>query len=292
MNWLLFSVAAVPSYPQRFLLWTSGDLHKIPFFIRHGFYYSRKTSYIIIRNKKKRRQQQTVCEHRFSPLHPQRTEKKSTRTRAHTQRAAQLHKKKYSANANLNLLPAWQLYKMPKNIHNSLVCSLRSCFFRSRFFAVIIICIHLNCLRFSVPPDRISIKDESGAERTSVVGPYSEGDTINLYCEVFGGKYRTLCLYFRLVSVEPKCSKGHWRVAHRDIRLASVAPSDSDITWIFAIPKPHRETEDILIGIRFCSKPLSIDWRQKSGCFTLLKLPLEIKSYHFDESLVFIACFT
>lgn len=57
-----------------------------------------------------------------------------------------------------------------------------------------------------MPPDRISIKDESGAERTSVVGPYSEGDTINLYCEVFGGKYRTLCFYFRLVSVEPKCS--------------------------------------------------------------------------------------
>lgn len=49
----------------------------------------------------------------------------------------------------------------------------------------------MNCLRFSVPPDRISVKDESGAERTSVVGPYSEGDTINLYCEVFGGKYST-----------------------------------------------------------------------------------------------------
>ena len=39
----------------------------------------------------------------------------------------------------------------------------------------------------AVPPERISIKDESGVDRTSVVGPYSEGEIVNLYCDVFGG---------------------------------------------------------------------------------------------------------
>lgn len=41
---------------------------------------------------------------------------------------------------------------------------------------------------FAVPPERISIRDESNTERSSVVGPYSEGDTMKLKCDVFGGK--------------------------------------------------------------------------------------------------------
>jgi hypothetical protein len=50
--------------------------------------------------------------------------------------------------------------------------------------------IHIQCnvLYISVPPDRISIRDESNTERNSVVGPYSEGDTMKLKCDVFGGK--------------------------------------------------------------------------------------------------------
>lgn len=51
---------------------------------------------------------------------------------------------------------------------------------------------------FTVPPDRISIKDDTGVERSTVVGPYAEGDIITLSCEVFGGKYihsTTLSIY-------------------------------------------------------------------------------------------------
>lgn len=40
----------------------------------------------------------------------------------------------------------------------------------------------------TVPPERISIRDESSSERTTVVGPYNEGDTMKLKCDVFGGK--------------------------------------------------------------------------------------------------------
>jgi Immunoglobulin domain len=40
----------------------------------------------------------------------------------------------------------------------------------------------------TVPPERISIRDESNSERTTVVGPYSEGDTMKLKCDVYGGK--------------------------------------------------------------------------------------------------------
>lgn len=41
----------------------------------------------------------------------------------------------------------------------------------------------------AVPPDRISIKDDSSIERSTVVGPYVEGDIVTLSCEVFGGKF-------------------------------------------------------------------------------------------------------
>jgi hypothetical protein len=45
----------------------------------------------------------------------------------------------------------------------------------------------VSIIFLSVPPERISIRDETGTERTSVVGPYSEGDMVKLKCEVYGG---------------------------------------------------------------------------------------------------------
>lgn len=49
----------------------------------------------------------------------------------------------------------------------------------------------------SVPPERISIRDESNSERNSVVGPYSEGDTMKLKCDVFGGRPTPNVTWFR-----------------------------------------------------------------------------------------------
>jgi hypothetical protein len=40
-----------------------------------------------------------------------------------------------------------------------------------------------------VPPEKLVIVDEEGTERTSVVGPYSEGADLALRCDVYGGKY-------------------------------------------------------------------------------------------------------
>ncbi|XP_075147144.1 sidestep VII transmembrane protein [Haematobia irritans] len=37
------------------------------------------------------------------------------------------------------------------------------------------------------PPDKVTIWDDSGMERSTVVGPYSEGDVISLKCAAFGG---------------------------------------------------------------------------------------------------------
>lgn len=50
--------------------------------------------------------------------------------------------------------------------------------------------LNVNCFffLFAVPPERINIRDESNTERTQVVGPYSEGDTMKLKCDVLGGK--------------------------------------------------------------------------------------------------------
>lgn len=48
-----------------------------------------------------------------------------------------------------------------------------------------------------VPPERLAIKDESNTERHSVVGPYSEGDTLRLKCDVFGGKPTPTISWYR-----------------------------------------------------------------------------------------------
>lgn len=50
--------------------------------------------------------------------------------------------------------------------------------------------ISLFCfLRVAVPPHKIVIVDDSGIARNSMVGPYVEGDTLRLYCDVYGGEY-------------------------------------------------------------------------------------------------------
>lgn len=40
----------------------------------------------------------------------------------------------------------------------------------------------------AVPPHKIVIVDDSGIARNSMVGPYMKGDTLRLYCDVYGGK--------------------------------------------------------------------------------------------------------
>lgn len=49
-----------------------------------------------------------------------------------------------------------------------------------------------NFVFFAVPPQKIVIMDESGAHPTSVVGPFSVGDSFSLRCDVFGGKCKQL----------------------------------------------------------------------------------------------------
>lgn len=41
---------------------------------------------------------------------------------------------------------------------------------------------------FLAPPDVVIIRDDSDVERSTVVGPYSEGDIVSLKCEAIGGK--------------------------------------------------------------------------------------------------------
>lgn len=53
--------------------------------------------------------------------------------------------------------------------------------------ALILIPFYFHSVFFAVPPERISIRDESGIDRVSVVGPYNEGDFVNINCDVHGG---------------------------------------------------------------------------------------------------------
>ncbi|XP_055588000.1 protein turtle [Uranotaenia lowii] len=43
-------------------------------------------------------------------------------------------------------------------------------------------------LTIIVPPERVVIRDQQGTERTTVAGPYSEGDVVKLRCDVYGGR--------------------------------------------------------------------------------------------------------
>ncbi|XP_049785943.1 nephrin-like [Schistocerca cancellata] len=47
------------------------------------------------------------------------------------------------------------------------------------------------------PPTHLVIQDEAGNNRTSVVGPYTEGDSPFLYCDVYGGRPRPTVEWYR-----------------------------------------------------------------------------------------------
>ncbi|XP_050100509.1 protein turtle homolog B [Anopheles aquasalis] len=52
-------------------------------------------------------------------------------------------------------------------------------------------------LTIIVPPERMVIRDQLGAERTTVAGPYSEGESINLRCDVYGGRPTPTVTWYR-----------------------------------------------------------------------------------------------
>ncbi|ETN67965.1 hypothetical protein AND_000204 [Anopheles darlingi] len=49
----------------------------------------------------------------------------------------------------------------------------------------------------TIPPERMVIRDQLGAERTTVAGPYSEGESINLRCDVYGGRPTPTVTWYR-----------------------------------------------------------------------------------------------
>ncbi|XP_053671696.1 neural cell adhesion molecule 1 [Anopheles nili] len=52
-------------------------------------------------------------------------------------------------------------------------------------------------LTIIVPPERMVIRDQLGMERTTVAGPYSEGDNIRLRCDVYGGRPTPTVSWYR-----------------------------------------------------------------------------------------------
>ncbi|XP_058463277.1 hemicentin-1 isoform X2 [Malaya genurostris] len=52
-------------------------------------------------------------------------------------------------------------------------------------------------LTIIVPPERVVIRDQLGAERTTVAGPYSEGDIVKLRCDVYGGRPTPTVSWYR-----------------------------------------------------------------------------------------------
>uniref|UniRef100_A0A182IW72 Ig-like domain-containing protein n=2 Tax=Anopheles atroparvus TaxID=41427 RepID=A0A182IW72_ANOAO len=51
--------------------------------------------------------------------------------------------------------------------------------------------------KWKLPPERMVIRDQLGMERTTVAGPYSEGDNIKLRCDVYGGRPTPAVAWYR-----------------------------------------------------------------------------------------------
>nr|XP_029723029.1 uncharacterized protein LOC109423245 [Aedes albopictus] len=54
-----------------------------------------------------------------------------------------------------------------------------------------------NNIHHKVPPERVVIQDQLGIDRTTVAGPYSEGDIVTLRCDVYGGRPVPTVSWFR-----------------------------------------------------------------------------------------------
>lgn len=48
--------------------------------------------------------------------------------------------------------------------------------------------VNIHFFLFLVPPKRPVIVDESGIEASTTIGPYAEGVSVEVSCEVSGGK--------------------------------------------------------------------------------------------------------
>jgi hypothetical protein len=62
----------------------------------------------------------------------------------------------------------------------------------------------------TVPPEKLVIVDEEGTERTSVVGPYSEGADLALRCDVYGGKYACHALVTKVFIIDVCITTKHY----------------------------------------------------------------------------------
>ncbi|XP_046737245.1 hemicentin-2 isoform X1 [Diprion similis] len=86
-----------------------------------------------------------------------------------------------------------------------------------------------------VPPHKIEILDSAGILRNSVVGPYSEGETLQLFCDVYGGKPSPSVLWYRNDVMKSNQSvKLHHDTIRSEIRIPNLGRDDvrSEITCV------------------------------------------------------------
>ena len=55
---------------------------------------------------------------------------------------------------------------------------------------------------FTVPPESPVIVNEGGREATSQLGPYNEGATVQISCEVSRGKFNRISLWYTYIVIE------------------------------------------------------------------------------------------
>ncbi|XP_017092267.2 nephrin [Drosophila bipectinata] len=111
------------------------------------------------------------------------------------------------------------------------------------------------------PPKQVIIRDSANAERSTVVGPYSEGDIVSLKCQVIGG-YPTPTINWYRDGLEIPCELSHLaggKIIECEITLPSLGREDlnSRLTCR-AVSHPRAPIVEAVVQIDMNFAPLNI----------------------------------
>ncbi|XP_037730499.1 hemicentin-1 [Drosophila subpulchrella] len=111
------------------------------------------------------------------------------------------------------------------------------------------------------PPKQVIIRDSSNVERSTVVGPYSEGDIVSLKCQVIGG-YPTPTISWYRDGLEIPCELSHLaggKIIECEITLPSLGREDlnSRLTCR-ALSHPRAPIVEAVVQIDMNFAPLNI----------------------------------
>ncbi|EDW63172.2 uncharacterized protein Dvir_GJ11152 [Drosophila virilis] len=116
-------------------------------------------------------------------------------------------------------------------------------------------------LNVITPPKQVVIRDSANVERSTVVGPYSEGDVVALKCQVFGGYPTPTITWYRdeveILSGTTSLSGG--KILQNEIELGPLRRSDLNSKLVCrAVNHPRASVVEAVVQVDMNFAPLNI----------------------------------